>query len=288
MQAGIYSLPALGTPYLNSHQTTEHTYGWVPQAFLKLQPTDDLSIQVGKLPTLIGAEYTFTFENMDIFRGILWNQENAVVRGVQVNYTIGPLAFSVSLNDGFYSNRYNWLAGSAAWTIDMENTVSVIGMGNVGHTDYSTFATPLFLNNSAIFNLIYTHSAGPLTFTPYFQYTTVSADPRIGIDHSASTTGFAVLASYGFSDNLKLAGRIEYISSTGKGPTLAQSTNLLYGPGSNAFAFTITPTFQYNIFYVRPEYSIVTAGSATPGFAFGPRGNAKDQNRFAVEAGVLF
>jgi len=28
-----------------------------------------------KLPTLIGAEYTFTFENMNIERGLLWNQE---------------------------------------------------------------------------------------------------------------------------------------------------------------------------------------------------------------------
>src|SRR5207302_6082485 len=101
VQAGIYSLPSLGTPYLNSHQTTEHTFGWVPQAFLKFAPADNLSVMVGKLPTLQGDEYTFTFENMNIFRGLLWNQENAVNRGVQVNYSMGPLAFSVSLNDGY-------------------------------------------------------------------------------------------------------------------------------------------------------------------------------------------
>ncbi len=61
----------------------------------------------GKLPTLIGAEYTFTFENMNIERGLLWNQENAVNRGVQANFTSGPVAVSVSWNDGFYPNRYN-------------------------------------------------------------------------------------------------------------------------------------------------------------------------------------
>ncbi len=257
-------------------------------AFLKFAPADNLSVMVGKLPTLQGDEYTFTFENMNIFRGLLWNQENAVNRGVQVNYSMGPLAFSVSLNDGYYSNRYNWLGGSVAYTIDMENTVSFVGDGNLGHTGYATAATPLFQNNGAVFNLIYTHTAGPLVISPYLQFTTVPANPAIGIPHSASTTGVALLASYGITDNFKLAGRAEYISSTGKGATLGSSTNLLYGPGSSAFAFTITPTFQYNIFFARAEYSIVTASSTTPGFAFGPNGTAKDQNRLAIEAGVLF
>ena len=59
----------------------------MPQAFLKIVPTDNFSIQAGKLPTLIGAEYTFSFENFNIERGLLWNQEPAVSRGVQANYT---------------------------------------------------------------------------------------------------------------------------------------------------------------------------------------------------------
>jgi hypothetical protein len=288
VQAGIYSIPALATPYFNSHQVTEHTYGWVPQAFLKLALADNLSVEIGKLPTLVGDEYTFTFENMNIFRGLLWDQEPAVSRGVQVNYSMGPLNFALSLNDGYYSNRYNWLSGSVGYTIDMENSVSFVGAGNFGHTGYSTFATPLFQNNGSIFNLIYTHTAGPWTISPYLQYSSVPANAAIGIPHSASTTGVAVLASYGFTDNLKLAGRIEYIDSTGKGTTPANSTNLLLGAGSSAWSFTITPTYQFSIFYARAEYSIVTGSSTVPGFAFGPTGTAKDQNRFAIEAGVLF
>lgn len=288
VQAGIYSLPALGAPYLNSHQTEQATYGWVPQGFVKLAPTDSLSVEIGKLPTLIGDEYTFTYENMNIFRGLLWNQEPAVQRGVQVNYTAGPLAFSLSLNDGYYSNRYNWITGSAAWTIDMANTVSLVGGGNMGHTDFATSATPFFQNNGSIFNLIYTHTDGPLTVSPYFQFASVGADPAIGILHDASTTGFAILANYGFTDNFKLAGRVEYITASGKGATLATSTNLLYGPGSNAFSFTVTPTYQFDIFYLRGEYSYVSAGSTTAGFAFGPRGTATSQSRFALEGGILF
>lgn len=288
VQAGIYSLPSLGTPYLNSHQTEAATFGWVPQAFIKLQPVDYLSFEIGKLPTLVGDEYTFTYENMNIFRGLLWNQEPAVSRGVQVNYTAGPVAFSFSVNDGYYSNHYNWISGSAAWTIDMSNSLSVVGAGNLSQSRYSSTATPLYQNNGSIFNIIYTHSDGPLVISPYFQYSTVGANSSIGIPQDASTTGFAVLASYGLDDNFKLAGRVEYIDSTGKGATLAKSTNLLYGPGSNAFSFTITPTYQYDIFYARAEYSIVSVGSTTAGFAFGPKGTSTSQNRFAIEAGILF
>ena len=147
VQAGGYSVPALGTPYISAGHAIPDLYGAVPQAFVKLAPTANLSIEAGKLPTLIGAEYTFTFENMNIERGLLWNQENAVNRGVQVNYTLGPVALSVSLNDGFYSDRLNWLSGSAAWTIDGADTLTVAAGGNLGHTGYASLATPLPQNN---------------------------------------------------------------------------------------------------------------------------------------------
>ena len=103
VQAGIYSLPSLGTPYTRASRLNEATFGPVPQAFIKIAPTSSFSVEVGKLPTLIGAEYTFTFENMNVDRGLLWNLEPAVLKGVQANYSHGPLAFSVSLNDGYYS-----------------------------------------------------------------------------------------------------------------------------------------------------------------------------------------
>src|SRR5712691_2717948 len=116
---------------------------------------------VGALPTLIGGETTFTFENFNIERGLLWNQENAVNRGVQANYTAGPLAFALSLNDGFYSNQYSWLWGSATYTLDKENTLSFVGGGNLSRSKKSTLVTPIFLNNEEIYNVIYTYNAAP-------------------------------------------------------------------------------------------------------------------------------
>ena len=133
-QAAAYSLPSLGTPYLHVGRTTGDLFGPIPIAWGKIAPSDTFSLQGGKLPTLIGAEYMYTFQNMNIERGLLWAQEPVVSRGVQANYTMGPLAMSLSLNDGFYSETYNWVSGSAAYTIDKQNTISVIGGGNFDHT----------------------------------------------------------------------------------------------------------------------------------------------------------
>jgi Putative beta-barrel porin-2, OmpL-like. bbp2 len=243
------------------------------------------------LPTLIGAEYTFTFQNMNIERGLLWNQEPAVSRGAQINYTMDPLAFSFSWNDGFYSDRFTWLSGSLAYTLDKENTFSLVAGGNYAHTTKATLATPLFQNNETIFNAIYTYNSAPWTITPYFQYTHVPASSSIGAFTSASTYGGAILANYSFAEDSPLSGfslpiRFEYIGSSG---TLANGApNLLYGPGSNAWSITLTPTYQYKVFFARAEVSHVGTSSTTSGLVFGPTGTNTTQTRFMFEAGVLF
>jgi len=130
LEGGGYSFPTIGQPYVRSGDATNDTFGIFPVGYLKLAPGNgSFSIEAGKLPTLFGAEYSFTFENPNIERGLLWNQENIVTRGVQANYTSGPLAFSLSWNDGYYTKRYNWVTGSAAWTINSANTVSVVAGG---------------------------------------------------------------------------------------------------------------------------------------------------------------
>ncbi len=290
VQAGDYAIPAIGTAY--SHLTASSAalhnyYSALPQAFLKIAPTDTFSIEAGKLPTLIGAEYTFSFENFNIERGLLWNQEPAVSQGVQANYTIGPVVLSVSLNDGYYSNRYNWLSGSATWTINPTNTLVFAAGGNLGKTATNTVATPLAQNNSSIYNIIYTYNNAPLTITPYLQFNHVDARPGIGIYSGASTYGAAVLANYVFTPKFQLAGRAEYIKSDGGTSSLAP-TNLLYGAGSGAFSFTVTPTFTFQHYFVRGEMSVVDITSLVSGDGFGRNGNARTQVRGLLETGIIF
>jgi hypothetical protein len=281
---GAYSFPTVGTPYLTLNRTTGDFFGGVPVAYGKFVVNDSLNFTVGKLPTLIGAEYAFTYQNMNIERGLLWAQEPIVSRGIQGNYTTGPFTFAVSLNDGYYSGRYTWLSGSAAYALNKENTFTVVAGGNTSSSGDATLKTPLFQNNGELFNLIYTYSSAPWTITPYFQYTHVKSQPGLGLTNDASTYGGAILVNYAFNDNVSLSGRAEYIGSSGN----SLSPNLLYGPGSNAFSFTLTPTYQIGTFFIRVDASIVHADSTTPGFAFGRSGNSQDQARLVIETGFVF
>jgi hypothetical protein len=285
-EVGVYSIPALGTAYVNTGRLVPRLYGYLPEGYLKLAPSDTFSVQAGKLPTLIGAEYAFTFENMNIERGLLWGQEPVISRGVQGNYTAGPLAFSLSLNDGYYSNDYNWLTGSVAWTINERNTLTFVGGGNTGRSGVSTFATPVPLNNSSIFNIIYTYNSAPLTITPYFQFINVTSNQSLGWTRGAQSYGAAVLATYAFTNNISLAGRAEIVGTTGSATD--GSPNLLFGPGSSAWSLTLTPTYQYSVFFGRVEGSYVQASNVPAGFGFGHSGNAKDQGRVLVEVGLVF
>lgn len=291
VQAGAYSLPTLGLPYIRATDTIDDFFGPLPVAFAKLAPFDNFSIQAGKLPTLIGAEMTFNFENMNIQRGLLWNQENAVNRGVQMNYTVGPVALSLAFTDGFYSGDLSWLIGSATYTFDSNNILTFVGGGNTEVDRKNTLATPVFLNNQQIYNLIYTHKSGPWTLMPYLQYTHIPKIREIGANNDAATFGGALLASYQFDSGSDLAGlsvpvRFEYIHSTGSATNGAP--NLLYGPGSEALSVTVTPTYQYKTFFMRGELSYVRAFDTISGAAFGSDGNDKSQVRAVLEAGVLF
>src|SRR5579872_5735612 len=284
LQAGAYNLPALATPFLATDKTMTDFFGPVPVAFVKLQAGKNTSFLIGSLPTLIGAEYTFTFENMNIERGLLWNQENAVNRGIQVNQTMGKFTASLSWNDGFYSNRYSWLTGSLTYAKG-PHSVSFIGMGNLGQTGWQTLATPV-QNNSSMYALIYTYTKGSWIIQPYYQYSDVPTNPGVGVVHGATTNGGALLLSRTFKHGFSLAGRGEYITSSG---SMANSTvNLLYGPGSSAWSATLTPTFQQGRFFTRGDLSWVRANDITPGFAFGSLGANQNQPRAVIEIGFLF
>jgi Putative beta-barrel porin-2, OmpL-like. bbp2 len=284
VQAGAYDVVSLGSAFISNSTTNNDLWGPVPVVFVKLVPAKNTNIMIGALPTLIGAESTFDFQNMNIERGLLWNQENAVNRGVQVNQTMGKFTASLSYNDGFYSNRYNWLSGALTYT-NGPHTLMFVGMGNLGQTNWQNLATPI-QNNSMIYNLMYTYTKGPWVIEPYVQYTDVPTNLKAGIPQGASTWGGAILASRILKKGFSLAGRWEYISSSGN--AASNSANLMYGPGSTAWSLTATPTYQYKKFFTRTDISYVSAGNIFPGSAFGTFGLKPSQTRGVVEIGYLF
>jgi len=284
LQGGAYNIPDLGVPFISTNKTLSGFYGPLPVGYLKLVK-GNFSAEIGELPTLIGAEYTFSFENLNIERGLLWNQENAINRGIQLNGAWKKLTVAASWNDGFYSNRYTWVSGSVAYALNSANTVAFVAGGNAGHTAYLSAAVPV-QNNSSIYDVIYTYNHGNWFIQPYWQYTNVPTNMKVGISKGATTNGGALLFNYNFSHGFSLALRPEYISSSGS--LVAGSVNLLYGAGSNAFSFTVTPTFQKGAFFIRADGSVVHARNITPGDAFGELGLNDTQTRGVIEAGFLF
>jgi hypothetical protein len=284
VQAGAYDVVSLGSPFISNSTTNSDLWGPVPVAFVKLVPGKNTNIMIGILPTLIGAESTFDFQNMNIERGLLWNQENAINRGIQINQTMGKFTASISYNDGFYSNRYNWLTGALTY-VNGAHTLAFIGGGNLGQSNWQNLATPI-QNNSMILNLIYTYTKGPWVIQPYLQYSDVPTNLKAGIPQGGHTMGGAILASRILKKGFSITGRWEYIGSSGN--FASNSANLMYGPGSTAWSITATPTYQYKKFFTRTDIAYVSAGNITPGAAFGTFGLKTSQTRGVVELGFLF
>jgi hypothetical protein len=233
----------------------------------------------------MGAEYTFTFQNMNVQRGLLWNQENAVNRGIQVNQTIGKFTAALSWNDGYYSNRYSWMSGSLSYA-DGPHSLTFVAMGNLGQTKFQTRATPV-QNNGSMYAVIYTYNKGSWIVQPYYQYGSVPRNPQVGIVKGNTTQGGAILVTHTFPHGFSLPVRWEYITSTGDASD-PEVVNLLYGPGSKATSVTATPTFQHARFFVRGDLSYVHVSDITPGLAFGQGGNLQSQPRAVAEFGFLF
>jgi hypothetical protein len=286
VQAGVYTMPTLSVPFVNAQNTVNNFYGPVPVAYLKWQAAKNTQFLIGSLPTLMGAESTFTYQNFNIERGIVWNQENAINRGIQVNQTVGKyLSAAISWNDGYYSNRYSWLSGSATLTKGPHSLV-YDGMGNLGQTAYQTAATPV-QNNSYMHAVIYTYAKGPWIISPYFQYSKLPTNAKVGVTKGTSATGGALNVSYAFKSGFSLPARVEYLTSSGSATD--GSVNLLgFGAGSAGTTFTATPTYQKGGMYVRSDLAWVRATNYTPGSAFGKTGTDASQFRGVLEFGFIF
>jgi hypothetical protein len=286
IQAGAYTMPTLSVPFASAQDTVKNFYGPVPVAFLKLPAGKTTSFEIGSLPTLMGAESTFTYQNFNIERGIIWNQENAINRGIQVNQALGKyLAASLSWNDGYYSSRYSWLSGSVTLTKG-PHVLVYDGMGNLGQTAYQTVATPV-QNNSYMHAVIYTYTKGPWIVSPYFQYSKLPTNAKVGVAKGTSATGGALNVSYAFKSGFSLPARVEYLTSSGSATD--GSVNLLgFGAGSAGTTFTATPTYQKGGMYVRSDLAWVHATDYTSGAAFGKTGADANQFRGVLEFGYIF
>lgn len=293
-QAGVYGFPTLAASLTGANPTaTINEFGALPIAYLTIAPSSHFSMEIGKLPTLIGAESGFTYQNMNIERGLLWDMEPIISRGVQFNANAGPITASLSWNDGYYSNRYNVLSALVSYAINGSNTLSFYADGPLGkvRTAANNAAYSAYGTASQIYGLIYDYSSGPWTIEPYFQYMITPQSARLGISKEFKNYGGSLLVNYAVNNAVSLAGRVEYLAVggvPGEGLESVASSLTDLPDDSHAWSFTVTPTYQCHDFFARAELSYVAAfAPGTSGFA-GPTGSNPSQVRGMVETGFLF
>lgn len=296
--AGAYNFPNLGEPFQPAN-TAIQDFTALPAAYLTIAPMSDFSVSIGQLPTLIGYTSIFSYKRMNIEGGFPWTLEPSFSRGVQANYSYGPISASVSWNDGYFSDRYNVISGLLTYTINSENSISLYAAGNTGHTgivsDTSSLVfskngyvdSSLVYDNSDIYGLYYTYSGLDFTITPEIQYMYTPVNQAFGTTQSSSDISAMIHADYYINKNWSIAAGVDYekSSSTGEGST-ATGGYFGYGPGSSAFGLMITPTYVDDGYFIRDELSYVRLTNFSSGF--GQNATSPDQIRDIVETGFWF
>ena len=292
---GAFSQPALATNYTRAYTQTDGTYGFMPVGWITLAPSNAWQLNVGKIFAIGGGENTFTYQNINIQRGLLWTQTNVVTRGMQLNYAGESFSANLAWTDGPYASAYNWVSAQISVPLNQHHGVNASWTGAVSSNNINTMASPLMQDNSQITTLNYAFNSPHWSLTPYVQMTLVPAAPEVGIMGSSGTRGVSLMGTYRVNpaengktpkQNISLPLRLEYLDSWGNSGV--SSNNLMYGPNSGAWSATLTPTWQRGAFFTRLEGSYVRALNATPGNAFGLNGNANSQARIMLEAGILY
>jgi len=285
---GAYSIPVLGVSGNKTLETSANTnlYGPVPSLYVSLNPNDHFSITAGKLATLIGQENTYTYVNPEIQRGLVWNMETAVSRGVRLSITGGKYSGALEVNDGFYSGHFLGVEGSLTLAADANTSyqfVFVIPNSRAPGNPTSTIA------NKRLYNFMYTATRGRWTLAPYVLLVQSPQSSALGYTNSESAYGLVFTSTYTLNPAWSVTGRIEDIANNSSTNDHSPNADLVgYGPGSGAWTFTVTPAYRHGPFLMRADISEVTVRSATPGLAFGTAGSLRNQFRVVLESGLQF
>ncbi len=286
LQAGAYSIPVVGFAGNKTIATNANTglYGPVPLAYLEYVPSSSFNVSAGILATLTGAESTFTYEDWNIQRGAVWNVENAVSRGVRMNFTTGKLTVTAGANDGFWSGK--WIAAEGALNYVPDSNESLLFVALVPNAQTPPNPTASVANKQLL-NLVYSRTMGNVQIEPYVLWTQSPAAAGLGYTSSESAFGAALLANLTLSSKWSTALRYETLhNSSMPGATSLNADLVGYGPGSGVNTLTLTPEWKNGPLFARVDLSEAWPGYYTPGLAFGTGGTGNSQFRTVLEFGV--
>ena len=272
---GDYGFPTVGFPLVpdTADGANLELYSPLPIAAISFSIDSRFSVAVGKFAALLGQESPFTYQNLNIQRGIGWAMEPAISRGVQVAYSNGPWSATLQENDAYYSGSSRAVEGLIGWAPSTDTAVQFAAIvpganvpGNVSTT----------VGNKAEYDLMYTRSIGKLQILPYVLWVHSPASSVLGYTSAENAWAGVLLGTWNFSPQMSVAFRYESARNTSSTSDTTANADLLgFGPGSSASSETVTPTFHFgNAGVLRFEYSHVRATGLD------------NQSRFGLEFGV--
>ena len=298
VQAGSYALSTLGSPLDAVKPLEKNSFGPIPHAYISLNPNEEWSLQVGKLLSMPGFENPFSFQNQNIQRGLLENQNNTISQGLQLNYAKDKVTLFGTWNDGFYSGQLSWLGLGGSYQFNDHHSTNVMLGWAHKPSQVSTDVTPLLQNNSQIINLVHRMQWGSWSLTPYYQLTLIPSNATTQLANPARTQGYAVILDYSLPDLTSLGLpqgstfhiplRLEHLKVSDYNALNAQ--HLVFGPNTQVSSWTLTPTLQSGMYFLRGEWSrySVRNNSNMNANASVPVDPKKPPMRFLLEWGVLY
>jgi hypothetical protein len=276
---GAYSFPTVGLPLVSATAPGANTnlYGWVPTYSLSYVPNSNVTLSAGQLPSLMGQESGFTWQDINIQRGLVWTAETTFSRGLRLAYVNGKISGTLGYDDGYYSgNSGRALEGLFGWA-PTANTNWQFGFTLPGaNTPGNVTAS---VANKREYDFMLTQQYGKLQLLPYVLLVESPASEVRGYTQAESATGLALLANWAFSSAYGLAVRVESFDNASATTDTSLNADLVgFGPGSGATTWTITPTWRPGPFFVRVDFSNVALRNAT----------VSNQTRILGEVGVQF
>jgi hypothetical protein len=313
VQAGEYQDINLGLNRPKNINGNRFQTGPIRSAYASIEPTPDIRISVGQIPSLEGFESVYPWNNPSALRTALNVPQTSNGKGVKLDYDHGPLSASLLYSDGYDTNDFNYLQWLASYRFDPGNQINVYGGANVGTTGPNAFAygeggappggadgvggqQQLAVVNSDMLGAWYSWRQRNLTIIPEVQ---LEYTPRLtqfanvtsgGIsdDIPKGTGNFvaALFAIYKFADTpYSISGWGEYGWSKGS----AAQDLWFNAPNQKLVGFVIAPAWSYNKLYARLDMGYVhLLDVGTPAAGYGVAGTGRNTAIGLMELGFVF
>ena len=296
IQAGTYAMSTLGSPLDRTRAFEKNSFGPIPHAYLSLNPNAQWSLQVGKLLSMPGFENPFSYQNQNVQRGLLENQNNTISQGLQLNYVDEKASLFWTLNDGFYSGQLTWLGFGGSYQFNDRHSTNLMLGGAYKPSRVSTEVTPLLQNNSQIINLIHRIQWSNWSLTPYYQLTLIPSNTSTQLTSPAKTQGYALILDRVFKGHdpswlpqgstLHIPLRLEHLKVSDY--STLTSNRLVFGPNAQSTSWTLTPTLQWGIYFLRAEWSRYWVTESSRLNFNAVKDPTQAQTRFILEWGLLY